>query len=92
MFLKADSWLKWFLSLSVLHITNLANISVHEAHVQIVSLQRVKLLIPRASRISIELTMSKLMSSEFALRKVCKLITEFKLFEAVSIESTVQDS
>ena len=93
MFLKADSWLKWFLSLSVLHITHLANISVHEAHVQkIVSLQRVKLLIPRASRISIELTMSKLMSSEFALRKVCKLITEFKLFEAVSIESTVQDS
>ena len=78
MFLKADSWLKWFLSLSVLHITHLANISVHEAHVQIVSLQRVKLLIPRASRISIELTMSKLIS-EFALWKVCKLITEFKI-------------
>ena len=71
----------------VLHITHLANISVHEAHVQIVSLQRVKLLIPRASRIFIELTMSKLMSSEFALRKVCKLITEFKLFEAVSKQS-----
>ena len=43
-------------------------------------------------KLKIELTMSKLRSSEFALRKVCKLITEFKLFEAVSIESTVQDS
>ena len=29
--------------------------------------------------------MSKLMSSEFTLRKVCKLLTEFKLFEAYQL-------